>query len=55
VDRNLAFQQNLNALPVALIVLRAPSNKIEDLRPLMPELLSVLAGITRGELVILGQ
>jgi hypothetical protein len=54
VDRNFAFQQNLSALPVAVVVLRAPSNKIEDLRPLLPQLLSTLAVIKRGELVVVG-
>jgi hypothetical protein len=54
VDRKLAFQQNLDALPMAVIVLRAPTSKIEDLRPLMPNLLAALAVIKRGELLILG-
>ena len=54
VDSHLAYQQDLSALPVALVVLRAPSNKIEDLRPLLPSLLAVLADIKRGELRIVG-
>ena len=54
VDSNLAFQQNLNALPVAVIVLHAPSNKIEDLRPLLPRLLLALATIKPGELIVIG-
>ena len=33
VDSNLAYQENLSTLPVAVVVLRAPSNKIEDIRP----------------------
>lgn len=55
VDRHLAFQQNPNILPVAVVILRAASNKIEDLRPLLPQLLSTLAVIKRGELVVIGQ
>jgi hypothetical protein len=31
VDRNLAFQQNIDNLPVAVIVLRAKSNRLADL------------------------
>lgn len=50
VDSNLAFQQNLAALPVAVVVLRARSHKIEDLRPLLPLLLDALAVIKPGEL-----
>jgi hypothetical protein len=33
VDRNLAFQQNLCALSIAVIVLRARTNRLADLRP----------------------
>jgi hypothetical protein len=50
VDNNLACQQNLSALPVAVVVLRAPSNKIEDIRPLLPRLLATLANLRPGEL-----
>lgn len=34
VDRNLSFQQNLPQYSVAVIVLRAPSNRLGDLLPL---------------------
>jgi hypothetical protein len=54
VDSNLAYQQNLSTLPVAVVVLRAPSNKIEDLRPLLPILLATLAVIKPGELRVVG-
>jgi hypothetical protein len=54
VDSNLAFQQNLSALPVAVVVLHAPSNKIEDLRPLLPALLLTLDHIRPCELRIVG-
>ena len=54
VDSNLAYQQNLSTLPVAVIVLRAPSNKIEDIRPLLPNLLSTLAILKPGELRVVG-
>src|SRR6266576_5213659 len=33
--RNLAYQQNLQLFDLAVIVLVAPSNDIDDLRPLM--------------------
>jgi hypothetical protein len=50
VDSNLAYQQNLSQLPVAVVVLKAASNKIENLRPLLPELLAALAVLKPGEL-----
>jgi predicted nuclease of predicted toxin-antitoxin system len=54
VDSNLAYQQNVSTLPVAVVVLRAPSNKIEDLRPLLPRLLATLAVLKPGELRVVG-
>lgn len=35
-DQNLEFQQNLSALPLAILVLVARSNRIESLDPLVP-------------------
>jgi predicted nuclease of predicted toxin-antitoxin system len=54
VDSNLAYQQNLSTLPVAVVVLRAQSNKIEDIRPLLPGLLAALAILKPGDLRVLG-
>ncbi|MEI9931757.1 MAG: DUF5615 family PIN-like protein [Rhizomicrobium sp.] len=47
VDRNLSFQQNLTGR-LAVIVLRAKSNRLADLRPLVPRLLDVLSSAKRG-------
>jgi hypothetical protein len=41
-DRNLEFQQNLAKLPVAVVVLLARKNRVQDLEPLLPELLVLL-------------
>lgn len=38
VDKNLPYQQNLAALPVAVVVLDAPSNELHALLPLVPVL-----------------
>jgi hypothetical protein len=35
IDRNLEYQQNFSGLTIAVIVVDAPSNDIEVLRPLM--------------------
>jgi hypothetical protein len=52
VDRNLAFQQNRDSLPVPVVVLRAKSNRLADLKPLLPRLLTVLAsGLKDGTVV----
>ena len=44
-DRGLEYQQNLDTLPVAVIVLLAKANTIEAIRPLCGELLSALTGL----------
>ena len=41
-DQNLEHQHNLGALPIAVIILVAPTNRIESLRPLIPTLLQTL-------------
>lgn len=38
VDRNLSFQQNVAHHAIAIFVLRAKTNRLSDLVPLMPEL-----------------
>ena len=48
VDRNLAWQQNLSAFAVAVIVLRARSNRLGDLKPLVPRLLTAIETARSG-------
>ena len=50
VDRNLAFQNVVPNLSFAVIVLHAHTNRLDDLRPLMPELMRVMEQLTPGEL-----
>ena len=47
-DRNLAFQQNLNRFSIAVIVLQAKTNRLADLRPLIPGLLAAIEGALPG-------
>ena len=53
-DQNLQYQQNLSTLPVAIVVLAAKTNRIQDLRPLIPELLVSLAALGPRSLVRIG-
>lgn len=48
VDRNLAFQQNVSPLNIAVIVLRSRSNRLADLRALLSNLLSTIATARPG-------
>jgi len=54
VDRNLSFQQDIDRLNVAVVVLVARSNRHSDLQPLIPELLGVLVGVAPGQLLRVG-
>ena len=49
VDRNRSFQQHLPRYNIAVIILRAPTNRLKDLRPLLPKLLESLPTAKRGE------
>ena len=53
-DTNLEFQQNLSKLGVAVIVLIAERNRIQNLRPLIPQVLAALQTIKPGQLVRIG-
>ena len=54
VDRNLSFQQNLPTFTIAVIVLRARSNRLADLQPLVPGLLASIPSAKRGAVTYVG-
>ena len=41
-DRNLEFQQNLAKLPIAVVVLVCRRTRIQNIVPLIPELIKLL-------------
>jgi hypothetical protein len=47
-DRNVSFQNDIHRFALAVVVLHAASNKLSDLRPLLPELLSKLPSARRA-------
>ena len=49
VDRNLSFQQNLPKFHLAVLVLHAASNRLADLQPLIPQILSILPTLSKGK------
>ena len=53
-DRNMEHQQILARFDLAFIVLSAPTNDIDDLRPLMPEAREALKTIRAGQIVYVG-
>ena len=52
MDSNLAWQQNLAQYRLAVIMLKAPTNRLMDTRPLMPNVLSLLPTVQKGQLVV---
>ena len=54
VDRNLSFQQNLPRYPLAIIVLCANSNRLADLRVLVPDILVAIGKSAPGRATLVG-
>ena len=54
VDRNLCFQQNPASFSIAIIVLRAKSNRLDDLRPLIAGLLAAIDSVAPGTATFVG-
>jgi len=44
----MAFQQNIGVLSIALLVLQAKTNRLADLRPLVPNLLAPIERAAPG-------
>ena len=51
IDKNLCNEQNLATLPIAVIVILARSNRLDDLRPFLPAILKVLENLQPHTLV----
>jgi len=54
MDRNLSFQQSLSKFRIALVVLRARSNRLGDLLPLVPEVVAAISSAKPGMASIVG-
>ena len=52
MDGNIAFQQSYARLRLAIVTLRARSNRLRDTEPLMPRLLASLSALTPGTLTV---
>ena len=51
VDKGLRHQQHIKGRPFGVVVLRAPSNRLADLLPLVPRLLTALSSLEPGTVV----
>ncbi len=54
VDKSLSHQQTLSSRSFGVIILRAKTNRLLDLLPLVPELRAVLDAIRPGEVREIG-
>ncbi len=52
VDQGIEFQQHLVGIDLAVIVMAARSNNIDDLRPLMPRVLAAISSVSAGEMMV---
>ncbi|MDE0045680.1 MAG: hypothetical protein OXU19_07425 [bacterium] len=43
VDRGIEHQQNISALPISIIIMLAPRNRLAELQPLVPKVVSLLS------------
>ncbi len=50
VDRKISTEQDLTKFKIAVLLIRARTNRLEDIRPLVPELLDALGRTTPGVL-----
>jgi len=55
VDRKLKHEQNLTKLPIAVLVLIAPTNKLSDLLPVAPAVETALKSLQPKTLIEVAQ
>jgi predicted nuclease of predicted toxin-antitoxin system len=53
-DRRIKYQQNMAGRRLSIVVLRAKSNRVRDLLPLMPACTQALLNISSGQIVEVG-
>jgi predicted nuclease of predicted toxin-antitoxin system len=54
IDSNLVYQQTVGALSFGVVVLVARSNRLGDLLPLVPDLLTAVISVEPGQVLRVG-
>lgn len=54
LDNNLPYQQNLDSTRIAVLIVRARSNRIQDLLPVIPQCLAAIESIQPRQVVRVG-
>lgn len=55
MDKGLQYQQNLTGRRIAILVIRAKSNRLTDLLPHLEECRSMMSAIQPGDLIRVGE
>ena len=53
-DRNIKYQQNLTGKTISIIILPAPTNRLNDLLPLVPACAEALLALKPGQILEIG-
>lgn len=53
-DRGIEFQQPFSVFPFGVVIVRATSNRMQHLRPLVPAILAAIAATTPGHIQRVG-
>lgn len=51
MDKNIEYQQNLQVMSISIVIIIAPTNRYQDVAPLMPKINEALKTIQPGEIV----
>lgn len=54
MDQGIEFQQNLIGLPFGVLLVRAPSNRMAQLQPLVPAIVDGLSALEPGQVHRIG-
>jgi hypothetical protein len=54
MDKGLEYEQNLSGRKIAIIILRAQSNRLVDLLPHLPACISIMRSIGPGQVIRVG-
>jgi hypothetical protein len=51
VDQNIEFQQNLTGLGIGVVIVHARTNRMKELRPLLPKILEALSKLQPEQII----
>jgi hypothetical protein len=55
IDAGIGYEQNLRDIPLSVVLVREPSNTLDDIRPLISAILEAIESMGEKELVRVGE